>query len=237
MDYMHGSARMDELRSKQLRTHLRNVYATLTMTLISASIGGCISMLRGFSVGIALISGIADLCLILWLYSIPHQMETIKKRMGILMAAGFCSGLSVGPLLSIAVAVKPSLIVTAVALTAIVFAGFTAAALFSSPGSYLHLGGVCMTALFYLSIGSLVNIFFRSSVFFTFELYIGLAIFCGFIIYDTQVIVEKQKRGDSDFVVHALDLFIDAMGVFRRILVLLIQREDEGNRRRRRRSQ
>ena len=32
------------------------------------------------------------------------------------------------------------------------------------------------------------------------QLYGGLLLFCGFVLYDTQLIVEKRRRGDKDFV-------------------------------------
>ena len=55
-------------------------------------------------------------------------------------------------------------------------------------------------------------------------LWAGLLVFCGFIMWDTQMIIEKRRRGDGDFISHSLDLFIDFMQVFRRILVLLMQK-------------
>ena len=82
----------------------------------------------------------------------------------------------------------------------------------------------------------------------------GLAIFCGFIMYDTQLIIIKvqslyewpeynfqslrhlylqARHGDRDFIAHSLDLFIDFIQVFRKILVLLMQKEDEGQKKKR----
>lgn len=31
-------------------------------------------------------------------------------------------------------------------------------------------------------------------------LYLGLVIFCGFVLFDTQLIVEKCRNGDDDFI-------------------------------------
>ena len=36
--------------------------------------------------------------------------------------------------------------------------------------------------------------------FFQVRLYLGLAIMCGFVLYDTQLIVEKCRRGDVDYI-------------------------------------
>ena len=43
-------------------------------------------------------------------------------------------------------------------------------------------------------------------------------------MWDTQMIMEKRRRGDKDFIAHSLDLFIDFMQVFRKVLVLLMQK-------------
>ena len=56
------------------------------------------------------------------------------------------------------------------------------------------------------------------------HLYIGLAIFCGFIMFDTQVIIRKARNGDKDFIAHSLDLFIDFVQIFRKVLILLMQK-------------
>ena len=43
-------------------------------------------------------------------------------------------------------------------------------------------------------------------------------------MWDTQMIMEKRRRGDKDFIAHSLDLFIDFMQVFRKVLILLMQK-------------
>jgi hypothetical protein len=68
----------------------------------------------------------------------------------------------------------------------------------------------------------------------------------GFILFDSQAIVERAARGKKDFVSDALTLFVDAAALFTRLLVVLLQRqggqggsgrragdEDENERRRR----
>lgn len=54
------------------------------------------------------------------------------------------------------------------------------------------------------------------------QLYFGLLLFVGYIIVDTQEIVERAHLGDLDYVKHALTLFTDLVAVFVRILVIMV---------------
>ena len=58
----------------------------------------------------------------------------------------------------------------------------------------------------------------------------GLLIGCLYIIYDTQMIVERAERGDKDEISHAMILFVDLFELFIRILQILIelQKNEEG---------
>jgi hypothetical protein len=56
------------------------------------------------------------------------------------------------------------------------------------------------------------------------SLYLGLALMCGFVLYDTQLIIEKRRAGDRDFILHSVDLFVDLLGIFRRLVIILAQK-------------
>lgn len=61
-------------------------------------------------------------------------------------------------------------------------------------------------------------------IYFQGYLYLGLALMSGFVLYDTQLIMEKRRAGDKDFIAHSVDLFVDFVGVFRRLLIILAQK-------------
>ena len=50
-----------------------------------------------------------------------------------------------------------------------------------------------------------------------------------------QLIVEKASAGDFDHVRHALDLLVDVIAIFVRILVILMKRAEDENRKEERR--
>jgi len=138
-----------------------------------------------------------------------------------------------GPLLDMAIHLNPAIVPSALMLTTMVFACFSAAALYAPDGKYLYLGGSLLSGLSSLLFLGFLNIFFRSQLLFQVHIYLGLAIFCGFIMYDTQLIIIKARHGDRDFIAHSLDLFIDFIQVFRKILVLLMQKEDRSQKKKR----
>lgn len=70
-----------------------------------------------------------------------------------------------------------------------------------------------------------MNIFFRSPGFAYIQLLLGLAVMSAFILYDTQMIMEKVRMGDKDYVWHSLTLFMDLASIFKHILVLLADKE------------
>ena len=43
-------------------------------------------------------------------------------------------------------------------------------------------------------------------------------------MFDTQLIINKARNGDRDFIAHSLDLFIYFVQVFRKVLILLMQK-------------
>lgn len=65
---------------------------------------------------------------------------------------------------------------------------------------------------------------YKFSIFAQTYLYLGLALMCGFVLYDTQLIIEKCRRGDRDFILHSVDLFVDLLGIFRRLVIILAQK-------------
>lgn len=51
----------------------------------------------------------------------------------------------------------------------------------------------------------------------------------GFVLFDTQMIMEKHRNGSTDCIRHSMDLFFDLISVFRRLLIILTQKVSQLN--------
>ncbi|XP_009621251.1 bax inhibitor 1 [Nicotiana tabacum] len=219
--------------SPLVQTHLKQVYLTLCCALVASAAGVYLHIL--WNIG-GLLTTLACMGSMVWLLlSSPYQEQ---KRVALLMAAALFEGASIGPLIKAGIDFDPSIVIGAFVGCAVVFGCFSAAAMVARRREYLYLGGLLssgVSLLCWLQLAS--SIFGGSMALFKFELYFGLLVFVGYIVVDTQEIIEKAHLGDLDYVKHALTLFTDFVAVFVRILIIMLknasEKEEEKKKRRR----
>lgn len=215
---------------KRVQEHLKKVYASLAMSMIAATAGAYVRLFHSFFRSD--FTFLITFGLMMGLMMTPHTPANIGKRMMMLIGFAFTTGLGLGRLIGMVAAINPEIIPTALLGTAVVFVCFSLAALYTHKRTFLFLGGIIGTGLTVMLCLSLANIFIGSRLLYSVELYLGLAVMCGCVLYDTQLIVEKSCAGDDDFIWHCIDLFVDIVAIFRRLLVILAQKEENKNRKR-----
>jgi len=141
------------------------------------------------------------------------------------------TGIYLSPLINLAMNVDPQIVMTAFLLTTMIFVCFTLSALLTQKRTYLYLGGMLSAGTSIIFLLGLMNLFGRSELIFNINLYFGLALACGYILYDTQLIVERANNGDMNYVKHALLLFIDMVDLFVRILIILLKNSQKKDKR------
>jgi len=207
----------NEALTPMIREHLGKVYSTLSILILTAAMGTITEMKTHFiSSTIALFATVG---LLVWFHTIS-QVE-LAKRFLVLLSIAFLQGFFLGPLVTVTLDIDPSIVATAFLGTTAIFACFSGMSLFAERRSYLYIGGLLSSGLSLLLVLSFANIFFRSIAIFNIHLYLGLMVFCGFVVFDTQLIIEKRFLGDRDFLKHALELFLDFVGIFVRLLIIL----------------
>jgi len=223
---------LDRKLEPHVKTHLKNVYSAMAMALLSAAIGGYIHLYTSLLSG-GLLSSLGTLGFGLALFATRDDSKNRNTRLGYLNGFAFCSGLSMGPLLDMALMVNPSIIPTALLSTCVIFGCFSLSTIFAGHRKYLYMGGTLMSLLSVLILMGLINIFIGSQLLFSAYIYLGLLVVCGFIMYDTALIIEKRLMGETDYIHHALLLFIDFADLFRHIVIILTKKEAEKDRKRR----
>ncbi|CAB0035681.1 unnamed protein product [Trichogramma brassicae] len=211
-----------------VRKHLKNVYGCLSLSTLSAAFGAYVHLHAIFQA--SFLTTCLAFGLLIALVLTPDNGKNHSLRLGYFLGFSFFTGIGLGPLLSVVIAVDPSIVMTALIGTSVLFVSFSISSLLSERGQWLYLGGILISAMNLLMFFSLANLFFRSNLIYQLNLYIGLMLMCGYIIYDTQHIIEKNRMGNKDFIAHALDLFLDLVHVFRHLLILLTKKEEDKKR-------
>ncbi|KAM8794160.1 bax inhibitor 1 [Eudromia elegans] len=212
--------------SASTQEHLKRVYGSFALCMFVAAAGAYVNAVtRLFQ--FSLLTGLAALALMVWLTATPHSRDTERKRLGMLAGFAFLTGINLGPLLEMCISINPSVVPSAFLGTAAVFTCFSLSALLARRRTFLYLGGFLLSGLSLLLLSSAVNAFVGSAWLFSANLYVGLMVMCGFVLFDTQLIIEKAEGGDKDYIWHCVDLFLDFVNIFRELLMILGMTENK----------
>lgn len=222
-----------------IQRHLVAVYATLGAMSAAAASGAVLSARTGFFFG-GWLPMLASMAALFVFIATPTggvggaAAET--RRTAALAVFSAANGAAAGPLLAYVTAVQPALPAVAAGAAAVMFGCLSGAAVLARRRSYLFLGGGLSAALSALLVVSLASSLMRSSAGLGVELWGGLLIFCGYVLYDTQRIIERAHEGDRDAKQAALVLFQDLFSMVVRVALILTrnqQRRVQEERRRR----
>jgi len=215
---LFGTTDLDEARSAAIK----KTYALLSLSVVSAIVGGFIgskspTLIQFFSTWIGWIVAMVAL------NAIPHMAMACRNNpvMGTLalIGDGLVAGLVLAPVLYMASVVAPDIVPAALVLTAIVFAGVTAAVMitkvqFSAPRGL-------MIGMFFAIIGVIVLNMFLNIGPFGMLISGAIGIFGVFILVNATSQVLNNPEYDEP-VVGALMLFAGLFNVFVAIIHLLL---------------
>ena len=218
--------------SPKTQQHLRKVYTLLTfMTLFCATgayLNASFVIAQNFLFHILSIG--FSIYLMCYVSNIYKPEENRKYALALL---AFQLGFNIGPALHQIAQFQPEILIKAVGFTATAFISFTCMALFSKRRSLLFLGGIGMTMfqgmMFYRFFGFLTGMGGQGLVY----LMIMLFVDCCFLIYHTQMIIEKSERNMADVPTDTMNLFLELFKLFVRILRILLELSDKKDKKKR----
>eukprot|EP00172_Hildenbrandia_rubra_P002755 Plantae.Rhodophyta-Hildenbrandia_rubra.ctg3861.p1 GENE.Plantae.Rhodophyta-Hildenbrandia_rubra.ctg3861~~Plantae.Rhodophyta-Hildenbrandia_rubra.ctg3861.p1 ORF type:complete len:252 (-),score=11.04 Plantae.Rhodophyta-Hildenbrandia_rubra.ctg3861:554-1309(-) len=203
-----------------VQRHLTQVYLHLFLLTLFATLGAYIQLTLNYTLP-TILSILITLPLIFYFSTLPSHPHLYQKRRNLLCAIATFQGYLLGPLISLALDIGGSkMVMAAVGATSGIFGGLAISSMMTKRRSWLYLNGVLsgsLSAMFWMWL-----LLPREWVF-NVLVYGGLVTFCGFVLYDSQIIVEKAAEGDRDVLRHALLLFQDAVAIFRRVLIIMIK--------------
>lgn len=195
---------------------IRNTYTLLSMTLIFSAITAFIGVVSNISPMMALGSSIAAIVL-LW-FVLPR---TANSATGIFVLFGITGllGLGLGPMLNhyLSLANGPSVVMTALGGTGVIFLGLSGYAL-TTRKDFSFMGGFLMVGFLVALGASLLNIFLGIPAL---SLAVSAAIvmlMSGFILYDTSRMV---NGGETNYIMATAGLFLAIINLFQSLLHLL----------------
>jgi FtsH-binding integral membrane protein len=213
--------------NEDVQIHLVKVYMSLALTILTAIIGVAANIILQFGGIFAILLSFG----LLFYLKLDQDKTNLKRRLCILGLFGFLNGSSIGPLIRQALLFQNGELIVFVSLlcTMAIFISFTLSAKMAKRRSYLFLGGLLGSALNMLAMLTLISIFVPSLSFMFMRIYGGLLLFSGFVIYDTQIIIEQAYEGNRDVIGHALSLFLDFVNIFIRVLIIVMRKGERRN--------
>lgn len=212
--------------------HMRKVYATLATGIGIAAGASLFTMATPLVAVHPMIPGLASIVPLMGLMYTSKHTHSQTMRAGLFAAFTGLAGMSMAPLLFVAMKVAPMAVPQALLITTGLFGTMTALSLFAKPGAALRLGVPLGGGLIVLMLTGVAGMFVPVTsawypLLHNIYLYGGLALFTAYIAYDTQNMIAEYEMGQDDHLKHALDLFINFKAIFMRVLSLLMMRGDD----------
>lgn len=193
---------------------LRNTYALLSMTLIFSGLMAFAGIAMQVGHGAALI---ADIVAIVMLWFVLPRTANSATGIPVIFAITGLLGLGLGPVLSFYLAVNPSIVMTALGGTGVIFLGLSAYAL-TTRKDFSFMGGFLMVGLFVVLGAALLNIFLAMPVMFLVINAAIIMIMSGFILYETSSIIHG---GETNYIMATASLFLSILNLFQALLHIL----------------
>lgn len=221
--------------SDATQKHLTQVYTLLLVCTMVCALGMYVNktlIVSGFFMDV-----VAYGLMIYLMIQVLNRKKSQEWRMGCLAGVAFQLGCMIGPAIHMIMGFYTDIILQAVLYTATTFNGFTLISLYSKRRSFLFLGGIAASLLQALVMYRLFGWLFGWTTINMTYVMSALFVDCLYIIYDTQLIVERSELGDKDVVAHTLTLFVDLFDLFVHMVQILILLKEKGEQEKKKKKQ
>ncbi len=193
---------------------IRSTYQLLSMTLVFSAFAAYLSISMQASQGMGLVATIAGIVM-LW-FVLPKTANSATGIPVIFAITGLL-GFGIGPMVAYYLAVNPSIVMTALGGTGVIFLGLSGYAL-TTRKDFSFMGGFLMVGMLVIIGASLLNIFMGIPAL-SLTVSAGvIMIMSGFILYQTSAIIHG---GETNYIMATASLFLSLLNMFTALLHLL----------------
>ena len=193
---------------------IKNTYILLSLTLMFSGFTAFLGVVSGIGQGVALVADIVAIAL-LW-FVLPR---TANSGAGIPVIFAFTGllGFGLGPVLNYYLAVNPSIVMTALGGTGVIFLGLSGYAL-TTRKDFSFLGGFVMVGMLVVLAAAILNIFLGMPALFLAVNAAIVMIMSAFILWETSTLIHG---GETNYIMATAGLFLSILNLFQALLHLL----------------
>lgn len=170
---------------------------------------------------------IAMICMFAPLYFAMRSHRSFPTNLGFTFLFNIAEGFFLAPVIAMYAARNgPGILGQAAFLTLSTFGALSLYAVVSRR-DFSAWGGFFMIGLWVLIATSILNIFFKSALASLWIAGATILVFGGLLVYDTWRIVRSGRYGEDDYVLAAVQIYLDLLNLFLAILTLLGGRRRE----------
>ena len=201
--------------SESISVHIAKVYSTLAYGILLTAIGTTfkgVPFLPTFFVGIWFIISIAI-------------TDNNTWKLVYFSLYSLCEGVLMADAVSI---VSLNVLITTMSTWFIMFSTISLCAFFTKDNvDVMMVTGILGTVLNVLLFLSIANIYFQSETLLIYDVIVGLSTFSVYLLVDTVKMVYEHEKGNNDFVWHAMELHLDVLNIFIRLLILIAENSEK----------
>lgn len=211
--------------------HLSRVYGSVILSVFGTVVGSLTQIYthpytkfsQNQTIGIGFI-------LMLFFMAMISVIDKIHAgtRLNLFILFGWSSGYMIGPLVDVAHEIAPYSPHVAFYLTFFMFISFSLVATRVNTFDSLAFGSLLASLLNGLVIMSIANFFIKSNKLVVLDVYFGIILFSGYLIYDTYCIIDRagtKNVWELDYVEDALFIYLDVLNIFIRILIIIVEQQ------------
>ena len=202
-------------------TLVRRTYGLVFLSILVTMLGSAFAFTQpALMQGVMQHPFITFICMFIPLIMAQRAAREFPKNVILTLLFTFIEGVWLAPILALTERSAPGTVSSAATLTLVAFGGLTLYALlsrrdFSAWGSFFMIG------LLVLFAAILINAFVGSVAAGLWIAAIGVLIFAGLLVFDTWRILRSGAFGQDDYVIAAVQIYLDLLNMFMFILMLL----------------